>query len=190
MLFFKLFYTFFLIGLFSFGGGAAMMALIEQQVVFVNGWMSEIELYQFFGIAESTPGPIAVNIATAIGFNQAGIFGAACATLGVVLPSFIIICIIAALFNKLSNNKYFKVILSGITPIILGIVIIMIIKITCINIFGSFSSSGDFSFNVKALIITLVLLLISFIYKKIFQKKISPILLILISVVVGIVINM
>ena len=94
MLFFKLFYTFFLIGLFSFGGGAAMMALIEQQVVFVNGWMSEIELYQFFGIAESTPGPIAVNIATAIGFNQAGIFGAVCATLGVVLPSFIIICII------------------------------------------------------------------------------------------------
>ena len=189
MLVLKLFYTFFLIGLFSFGGGAAMMALIEQQVVSVNGWMTEVELYQFFGIAESTPGPIAVNIATAIGFNEAGVLGAACATLGVVLPSFIIICIIAALFNKLYNNKYFKIILNGITPVILGIIIIMIFKITFINIFGSFSYNTPLVFNVKPLIITLALLLISFIYKKIFAKKISPILLILISIIVGIVIN-
>ena len=189
MIYLQLFLEFLKVGALSFGGGLGMISLIHDTCV-GSGWLTESELLNMIAIAESTPGPIAVNIATAIGFNQAGIFGAACATLGVVLPSFIIICIIAALFNKLSNNKYFIIILSGITPIILGIIIIMIIKITCINIFGSFSSSGDFSFNVKAFIITLVLLLISFIYKNIFKKKISPILLILISIVVGIVINM
>ena len=87
----ELFLTFFKIGLFTFGGGYAMISLIEEEVARRRGWIGEDELTEVFAIAESTPGPIAINCATYVGYKQAGMAGGVAATLGVVLPSFIII---------------------------------------------------------------------------------------------------
>ncbi len=92
MIFLDLFWTFFKIGLFTFGGGYAMLPLIQAEVA-AHGWLSTESLLNFVAVSESTPGPFAVNIATYIGSEMGGIPGAACATLGVALPSFIIILI-------------------------------------------------------------------------------------------------
>ena len=114
MIFIELFISFFLIGLFTFGGGYAMIPLIKDLVV-NNGWMIESEFFEFIGVCESTPGPIAINMATYVGstmgktygyFGQ--LFGSFCSTFGVVLPSFIIILLIVSIFSKFTENKYFK----------------------------------------------------------------------------------
>jgi chromate transporter len=90
-----LFLNFFKIGAFTFGGGYAMLSLLENEFVSKRGWLTKDEFLDMLAIAESTPGPIAINSATYIGYKTAGVFGSACATLGVVLPSFIIIYVIS-----------------------------------------------------------------------------------------------
>lgn len=99
-MFLKLFLTFLEIGAVSFGGGYGMISLIREKVL-LNGWLSEAEFLSFIAVSESTPGPLAVNMATFIGASQGGVLGAFCATLGVVLPSFFIILLIAALIHDL-----------------------------------------------------------------------------------------
>ena len=96
----KLFLTFLEIGAVSFGGGYGMISLIREKVL-LHGWLSEAEFLSFIAVSESTPGPLAVNMATFIGSSQGGVLGALCATLGVILPSFFIILLIAALIHDL-----------------------------------------------------------------------------------------
>ena len=96
----KLFLTFLKIGAVSFGGGYSMLSLIREDCL-SNGWLTEDEIMNFIAVSESTPGPIAINMATFIGSSQAGVLGALLATLGVVLPSFVIILLIAALMTKI-----------------------------------------------------------------------------------------
>ena len=103
MIFLELFITFFKIGAFTFGGGYAMLPLIQEEVL-SKGWISAESLVNFIAISESTPGPFAVNMATFVGSAQGGFLGAFLATLGVVLPSFIIILIIAALIKVSLKN--------------------------------------------------------------------------------------
>ena len=88
---FQLFLTFFRIGLFTFGGGYAMIPLMQRETIEKHKWINDDDILEVIAIAESTPGPIAINSATFIGYKVAGVWGAACATLGTVLPSFIII---------------------------------------------------------------------------------------------------
>ena len=104
MIYLTLFWTFFKIGLFTFGGGYAMLPLIQSEVA-AHGWMGSAELVNFVAVSESTPGPFAVNISTYVGTRLAGIPGAFCATLGVVLPSFIIILIVAHCYEKFRTNR-------------------------------------------------------------------------------------
>ncbi len=104
MIFLELFYTFFTIGLFTFGGGYAMLPLIQQKVV-ENGWLSLEEIVDFVAVSESTPGPFAVNIATYVGMETAGFLGSICATLGVVMPSFIVILIVARCYIRFKESK-------------------------------------------------------------------------------------
>ena len=99
MIFLELFWTFFKIGAFTFGGGYAMLPLI-QEAVLSKGWAAPEALINFIAVSESTPGPFAINMATYIGAEQGGILGAFCATLGVVTPSFIIILLVAKFFDK------------------------------------------------------------------------------------------
>lgn len=116
-----LFITFFKIGAFTFGGGYAMLPLIQSEVA-AHGWLSQSELVNFIAVSESTPGPFAINIATYVGASQGGILGSFLATLGVVLPSFIVILIVAQCYEKFKTNKAVKGVLSGLRPAAIGLI--------------------------------------------------------------------
>lgn len=187
MIYLQLFIEFFLIGLFTFGGGYAMIPLVRETVL-ENGWLTEAQFYDFIGVCESTPGPIAVNMATFVGSDQAGVFGSICATLGVVLPSFIIILIIAMISGKFLKNKYVQRALKGIKAVVLGLIISTGI-IFVIKTFG-FVSLNEFNFNLISTIILVLLFIIYYGYSFIRKKKINAILLICISAVLGIIVNL
>ena len=103
---FELFFTFFKLGLFTFGGGYAMIANIRDIVLEKKNWLTEDQLFQVITIAESTPGPIAINLATYVGYQKGGVLGSICATCGVVLPSFIIIYLISFILDAFMQNPY------------------------------------------------------------------------------------
>ena len=104
MIYLELFLTFLKIGAFTFGGGYAMLPLIQDEVE-SHGWLSATELVDFIAVSESTPGPFAVNISTFVGMRTAGFFGAFCSTFGVVLPSFLIILIVARCYDKVRESR-------------------------------------------------------------------------------------
>jgi chromate transporter len=116
-----LFWTFFKIGLFTFGGGYAMLPLIQEEVA-AHGWMGNAELVNFVAVSESTPGPFAVNISTYIGTRLAGIPGALCATLGAVLPSFLIILVVARCYDKFRTNKIVSGCMEGLKSGVIGLI--------------------------------------------------------------------
>ncbi|HOP57150.1 MAG TPA: chromate transporter [Bacillota bacterium] len=110
----ELFALFFKIGLFTFGGGYAMIPLIEAEIVEKKKWISNDEFLDIIAIAESTPGPIAVNSATYIGYRKKGFLGALFATLGVIMPSFLIILMISLFFLQYKENIYIQYAFKGI----------------------------------------------------------------------------
>lgn len=120
MIFFRLFYTFFTIGLFTFGGGYAMLPLIQQKVL-ENGWLSMEELTNFVAVSESTPGPFAINISTYVGAETAGVIGSLCATLGVVLPSFLIILLVAKVYTRFKSSKTVSGAMYGLRAAVVGL---------------------------------------------------------------------
>lgn len=175
----KLFWTFFKIGLFTIGGGYAMIPLITQEAV-ANGWTTEIELMNYLAISESTPGPFAVNCATFIGFSQYGVIGALAATLGVISPSFIIILIISKFLSNFTDNIYVKGALKGVKPVIISLIAGTAITLMWKEVF---SKLWEFSgFDYKALIIMLV----AFIMTR-FKKTKNPILVIVTGAILGLV---
>ncbi len=187
MIYLQLFYEFFIIGLFTFGGGYAMIPLI-QDVVVKNEWLTIEEFYNFIGICESTPGPIAVNMATYVGSTQGGILGSVCATFGVVLPSFIIILLIAAVLNKLTSNKYFKNFIKGVRPVIVSLILFAGIKLL-IKCIGIDIHTLEVSFSYLSLIILGLIIGIYLLITKVFKKRLSAIYIILISAVFGIILS-
>ena len=127
MIYIKLFLSFFKIGLFTFGGGYAMIPLI-QETVLNNNWIGLEKLIDFIAISESTPGPFAINMATFIGTTKGGFIGAVFSTLGVVLPSFIIILIIAKSYDKYKNSKIVKGLMKGLKPAVIGLILSAVIS--------------------------------------------------------------
>ena len=184
MIYLELFLTFLQVGAFSFGGGYGMISLIREKVL-MYGWLNEEELLNMIAVAESTPGPIAVNMATFVGSAQGGVLGAFLATLGVVLPSFIIILIIAALIRNLLKYAGVKAFLGGIRPCIVGLILATGITMLMSTAIG-FSGIGDaLAIDLKGIIIFAVLIAITVVAKLAFKKKPSPILMILISAGLG-----
>ncbi len=120
---FTLFITFFKIGAFTFGGGYAMIPLIQKEVVEKHKWITDDDILEIIAIAESTPGPIAINSATFVGYRTAGFFGAFFATLGVVLPSFIIISVISLVLEEFQDLKAVKYAFFGIRAGVLGLIV-------------------------------------------------------------------
>ena len=110
----ELFFTFAKIGLFTFGGGYAMIAQIKETVVEQKGWLDEEELMQIITVAESTPGPIAINMATYVGYKKKGLAGSAMATLGVVVPSLVILYVISLFLDAFLQNRYVAYAFTGI----------------------------------------------------------------------------
>lgn len=180
----ELFFTFFKIGALTFGGGYAMIPFVREQVL-AHGWLTEEELLNMIAVSESTPGPIAVNMATFVGSNEAGILGSICATLGVVLPSFIIILIISALLKNFLKYNGVKAFLSGVRPCVVSLILGTAITLFLSILLGV--GGGDFKVNIDVLgiIIFAIVVAISIIYKKIKGKKPSPILMIAISACLG-----
>lgn len=184
MIYLLLFAEFFKIGLFCFGGAFGMIPLIEETVL-KHGWLTESLFYDLIGVCESTPGPIAVNMATYIGSSQGGILGSIAATTGVVLPSFLIILAVASILKNFSDNKYFKAFLKGVKPVVTALILSTGI-ILLFKTLGWASNSFSFSFDFVSAIIFAVILGIFFGAKYIFKKKVSSILLIIISAGLGI----
>ena len=118
-----LFLTFLKIGAFTFGGGYAMIPIIEKEMVEKHKWIKSEDILDIFAIAESTPGPIAINSATFIGYKIGGVFGSFCATFGVVLPSFVIISIISLVLREFSDIKAVQYAFNGIRAGVLALII-------------------------------------------------------------------
>ncbi len=184
MIYLELFLTFLQIGAVSFGGGYAMISLIREKVL-MHGWLTEEELLNMIAVSESTPGPIAVNMATFVGSTQGGILGSALATLGVVLPSFIIILIIAALIRNLLKYKGVQAFLGGIRPCVVGLILATALTMLMSTLFTFKNVDSTVIPDVRGLIIFSVIAAIAVISKKIRKKPLSPILLILISAGLG-----
>lgn len=182
----RLFLVFLEIGAVSFGGGYGMISLIREQVI-SNGWLTESELLDVIAVAESTPGPIAVNAATFIGSKQAGIPGALCATLGVILPSFIIILLIAALVRGLLKYKGVQAFLSGVRPCVVALILATAATMALSVLFGIKEASGGAKTDVKAILILALLGAATIAANRLFKKKTSPIIMIMISAVLGMV---
>ena len=119
----QLFFTFLKIGAFTFGGGYAMIPIIQKEVVDKKKWLTEEDILDVVAIAESTPGPIAINAATFVGYKVAGFFGALCSTLGVVLPSFLIILLVSVFYKKFSQAQVVKNAFWGIRIAVLALIL-------------------------------------------------------------------
>lgn len=181
----KLFLTFLKIGAVSFGGGYGMIALMREDCL-RNGWLTEDELLNFIGVAESTPGPIAVNMATFVGSSQCGFLGALCATFGVVLPSFVIILLVASVLTRLFKYAAVKATLASIRPAIAGMILATAVTMLLTVVCGVKTFESDIKIDVGAIIILSLLAFTAIAYKRFKEKSISPIFLVLISAALGI----
>lgn len=119
----KLFTTFFKIGLFSFGGGFAMIPLIQREVIERNKWIDDKDFVDMLVLAQSTPGPIAVNTAVFVGYKTRGVGGAVMATLGTVLPSFIVILLLALFFAEVRDNRYVDAAFRAMRPAVVALIV-------------------------------------------------------------------
>ena len=180
MIFLELFYVFFCIGAFTFGGGYAMLPLMQQQV-FARNWATEEELIHVIAVSESTPGPFAVNMATYIGAEMGGVLGSACATLGVVLPSFVVILIVAKCYDKFRQSRIVKGCMSGLKPAVVGL-----IANAFLNVLVTIFCPNGFGFELFAQVRTYVYLGIFGVMLFLGFKKVHPILIICLSAVIGI----
>ena len=186
MIYLQLFYTFFKVGLFTIGGGYAMIPLIQQEIL-AHAWATQSELIDFVAISESTPGPFAVNVATFVGMHQGGPLGAVLATLGVVLPSFLIILFIATKFAHFQENRFVKAALYGLQPAVVGLVATAGLSVFFTNVLGGISPRmllylhGMPFISYRSLGIAVAVFIVS---RK--WKKLHPIWLILIGGALGV----
>ena len=185
MIYLELFLTFLKIGAVCFGGGYGMIALIRDDCL-QKGWLTEGELLNFIAVAESTPGPIAVNMATFVGSAQGGFLGALVATLGIVLPSFLIILLVASLFTRLLKYGGVKATLGGIRPAIVAMILATGLTMLLGLAFGIQSVKSTLTLDLKALLLFAIVATLPYLFSKWKKKALSPILLILLSGVLGI----
>jgi len=179
-----LFTGFLKVGCFTFGGAYSAIPLIRE-VVLSHGWLTDETLSHMIAVSESTPGPIMVNLATYIGSSQAGMIGALLATLAVVLPSFLVILLIASLMRYAIKNKYVQAVLRGLKPCMIGVILATGVYMTgkcCLT------AGGMIAINVNAVLIAAALFGALSYSKKKMKKKLSPIQLIVLSAVLGVLI--
>ena len=177
----RLFLVYLKIGLFTFGGGYAMIPFI-QETVLKHEWLTNQELIDFIAVSESTPGAFAVNISTYVGAQVGGIFGAVCATTGVVLPAFILILIIAKIYDKFKENQSVQGAMFGLKSTVVGLIAAAVISIAMEVFFANGITSAVFvtsTFWFSLVVFGIMLFLLLY-------KKISPIIIIGLSALLGI----
>ena len=166
----RLYLAFLKIGTFSFGGGYAMLPFIQKEIVEKNNWISMSQLTDIIGISQMTPGPVAINSATFVGYKVGGVFGSIVATLGVITTSFILVTVINKLLDKFKESKVIKAALLGMRPILIALII-----------YAFFDLAKEAYIDIKSIIITLIIGVI------LLSKKVHPILVIVIAAVLGVV---
>ncbi|MGL5066598.1 MAG: chromate transporter [Sarcina sp.] len=166
----NLFLTFLKIGMFGFGGGYAMIPFIEREVVINNTWITDVEFLDIIGISQMTPGPVAINTATFVGFRVNGIVGALVATFGVVIFSFIAVIFISKSMDKFKDNKYLNGVFAGLKPVLIALIISAFVSL-----------AKDSYTDIRSIIISVITLSL------LLSKKIHPILVIIFSAVMGII---
>ena len=184
MMLLKIFLTFLEIGAVSFGGGYGMISIMREKALEFG--LSEAEFLNFVAVSESTPGPIAINMATFIGAAKGGFLGAVLATVGVVLPAFIIILLVASVIKGLLRFAGVKGFLSGVRPVVVGLIIATGALMFCTVVLGYIKVGEPLAFDYKAAIIFALCTAVYFAYKFYRKKTLSPIILILFSAVLGI----
>lgn len=180
----QLFLTFLKIGAVSFGGGYAMISLVRETCI-ANGWLTEEEILNFIAVSESTPGPIAINMATFVGSSQGGILGSFLATLGVVLPSFVIILLVAAVMRNVLKYAGVNRTVKSVQPAIVAMILSTALTMFLSNVFNLSNIHSTFEFDWKSLIIFAIVATVAVVYKKLRKKNISAILLIVLSAIMG-----
>ena len=176
-----LFFEFFKIGLFAVGGGLATLPFLSK-LVEKHDWFTAGDLANIIAVSESTPGPLGINMASYTGFTGAGIVGGIVATLGIVLPSYLIILLIARILQKFNENRYVQTAFTGLRPAVVGLISAAVLSIMELSFLRSGSTTLFTLLNWKALGFFLVLTLVRFRF-----QKAHPILLIGIGAVLGIV---
>lgn len=174
MIYLQLIYSYLKIGFFGFGGGYAMLSLIQNEVVVQNAWMSNAEFADIVAVSQMTPGPIAINSATYVGYTVAGFWGAVVATISVCLPALTLMILITRFFLSLRRNRYVKCIIAGMRPVVIG----MIGSAALLLIFPS-SEDGHSFIDAWSWVLFAAALVGS-------VRKVNPILLIVLSAVAGI----
>ena len=189
MLLLTLFLEFLKIGLFTFGGGYAMIPLIKEAVL-KHGWLSEEQFLNMIGVSEVTPGPIAINMATYVGSTQAGILGSVICTVGVVLPAFVIMLLISILLKKFMKNRFVQSALHGIKFVAVALIAASALTIFADVLFPfSINSGGSITPNVTAIKIFILVIAGYFLLKILLKKKPGPISIIIMSAIIGLMVN-
>lgn len=170
MIYWQLFSTFVFIGSFAFGGGYVMLPLIDAQVVQKLAWLSNLEFANILAIAEMTPGPVAINTATFVGFKMAGPVGSIIATMGVVAPSFFFVMMLTLLVNRFNDSPFLMPALGGIRPVVIGLI-----------------ASAAWTFGSKTLVDLKSWVMAAVMLFALVKTKINPIFLIMASFVIGII---
>ena len=180
MIYLQLFYTFFKIGLFGFGGGYAMLSMIQGEVVTRYDWVSTQEFTDIVAISQSTPGPIGINAATYVGFTATGsIWGSVIATFAVVLPSFILMLTISKFFLKYQKHPAVEAVFSGLRPAVVGLLASAALVLMYVENFGS-PTDDTYTF-----VISIIIFLVAFIGTKKYHA--NPILMIIACGIAGLI---
>ncbi len=185
MIYLRLFLSFLMIGGLSFGGGYGMISLVRETVL-SNGWLTEGDFLNLIAVAESTPGPIAVNMATFIGSTQGGVLGSLVATLGVILPSFLILLLISAVLRNLMKYAGVNAFLSGVRPCIVAMILATAVTMGLSTLLGFVNARTTLQPDLRALGVFALLWIIRLAWKKIRKKAPPPILMIALSAALGI----
>ena len=190
MIFLQLFYTFFKIGLFGFGGGYAMLSMIQGEVVTRHDWLSPQEFTDIVAISQMTPGPIGINSATYVGYDAIvnagygvgwGIFGSVLATLAVVLPSFLLMLTISRFFLKYQKHPVVESVFSGLRPAVVGLLASAALVLMNVENFGSPTE------DTRSFLISCAIFLVAFVGTR--RYKVNPILMIVLCGVAGVLLN-
>ena len=136
MIYLQLLFTFAFIGLFSFGGGYAMIPLIQKEIVTVHGWLTLEQFTDIIAVSQSTPGPLAVNAATYVGYQTSGLLGATVATLGLMLPAFVLIISLANLLMRHKDKPMLQAALYGLRPVVVALIVGSALSMIPANIVG------------------------------------------------------
>ena len=180
MLYLQLFYTFFKIGLFGFGGGYAMLSMIQGEVVTRHDWLTSQEFTDIVAISQMTPGPIGINSATYVGFTATGsVWGPIIATLAVVLPSFILMLAISKFFLKYQKHPVVEAVFSGLRPAVVGLLASAALVLMNAE---NFSSPKE---DMYSFIISCLIFLVAFVGTR--KYKINPILMIVVCGIAGLI---